>query len=264
MSPPWAATALGAARSGCAALMDLVLPTTCSACEADDVSANGLCDACSVKLLSLAALRYCPRCGATVGPNIPVREDGCSACPQPLPRFASVTRLGPYAFPLRRIVQNLKYHRIETMCPYLGRMLTGALTARHDPEAFDLILAVPMHWRRRLWRGCDHARALARAVGRRLGVPLGDELVRTKHTPPQVHLSRTRRIENVRGAFAVARAGGLAGARVLLVDDVTTTSATANEAARTVLRAGASRVDLAVVAKAEPPRAYTEHFPGGA
>ena len=257
-----AAAVLGALRWGLAGLGDLVLPATCSACRADDVSVGGLCDACSVKLLALAALHYCPRCGTTVGPNIPVRDNGCSACPSPLPRFASVTRLGPYAPPLRRVIQGLKYRRVETMCRGLGRMLALALTARHGEAAFDLVLPVPMHWCRRLARGCDHARALARAVGSRLDVPVGTELIRIRHTPAQVHLPRTRRIANVHGAFAVSRPRDIDGARILLVDDVTTTGATAGEAARTILRAGGSSVHLAVVAKAEPPRAYTEHING--
>ncbi len=256
--------ALGALRSGLGALLDLVLPTTCSACRADDISVGGLCDACSVKLLALASLHYCPRCGTTIGPNIPVRDDGCSACPSPLPRFASVTRLGPYAPPLRRIVQGLKYRRVETMYRHLGRMLALALTARHGADVFDLILPVPMHWRRRLGRGCDHARGLARAVSSHLNVPVGDQLIRIRHTPAQVHLPRTRRIANVRGAFSVARPADIEGARILLVDDVTTTGATAGEAARTIIRGGGSSVHLAVVAKAEPPRAYTEHLPTGA
>jgi len=255
------AGSLGVIRTGLGALMDLVLPTTCSACAADDVSNGGLCDACNVKLLSLAALQYCPRCGATVGPNIPVRADGCFACPSPLPRFASVTRLGPYTAPLRRVVQALKYHRVETMCTRLGEMLAMALTARHGEGPFDIVLPVPMHWRRRLRRGCDHARALARAVGRPLDLPLGAELARIRHTPPQVHLPRTRRLENIHGAFAVTRPADIEGARILLIDDVTTTGATANEATRTLLRAGASTVHLAVVAKAEAPRAYAEHLP---
>ncbi len=88
------------------------------------------------------------------------------------------------------------------------------------------------------------------------GKQLGDQLIRVRHTPPQVHLPRTRRIENVRGAFAVRTKRRIEGARVVLVDDVTTTGATANEAARTLLKAGASNVHLAVIAKAEPPRAY--------
>jgi predicted amidophosphoribosyltransferase len=73
-----------------------------------------------------------------------------------------------------------------------------------------------------------------------------------------VHLPRSRRIENVRGAFEVGDAQSLHGARVLLVDDVTTTGATANEAARALLRAGASSVTLAVLGKAEPPQAYSK------
>lgn len=258
-----AATALRGVRTGLRAVLDLVLPTACSSCGADEISTGGLCDGCNVSLLSLAALSYCPRCGATIGPNIPVRDDGCSACPSPLGRFASVTRLGPYAPPLRRVVQNLKYRRVETMCRRLGTLLARALEARHGEGPFDLVLPVPMHWRRRLARGCDHARALARAVGRQLDLPVGNELVRVRHTPPQVHLSRTRRLANVRGAFAVARSRDIAGARILLVDDVTTTGATASEAARTVLRAGASSAHLAVVAKAEPPRAYSAHLSAG-
>ena len=263
MTAAWAAAVRGAG-AGLRAVLDLVLPTACSACQADQISTAGLCDACTIRLLSLAALNYCPRCGGTTGPNIPVREDGCSACPTPLGRFASVTRLGPYAPPLRRVVQSLKYHRVETMCGRLGMLLARALEARHGGGAFDLILPVPMHWRRRLVRGCDHARALARAVGRQLDLPVGADLVRVRHTPPQVHLPRTRRIANVRGAFAVARPRDIAGARILLVDDVTTTGATASEAARTALRAGASSVHLAVVAKAEPPRAYSASLSAGA
>jgi len=258
---PCVADAWGGIRAGLGALLDLVLPTTCSACAACDVSDGGLCDACNVRLLALAALKYCPRCGATIGPNIPARADGCRACPTPLPRFASVTRLGPYTAPLRRVVQALKYHRVETMCARLGEMLAMALDARHEADQFDMALPVPMHWRRRLVRGCDHARMLARAVGRQLDLPVGAELARIRHTPPQVHLPRTRRLANIHGAFAVTRPADIAGARILLVDDVTTTGATANEASRTVLRAGASSVHLAVVAKAEPPRAYSEHLP---
>ena len=121
-------------------------------------------------------------------------------------------------------------------------------------------MPVPMHWRRRLARAADHARILAGELAAELGVPLGDELIRLRHTPPQVDLPRTRRIENVRGAFGVRRAGALAGANVLLVDDVTTTGATANEAAKTLLAAGAEKVALAILAKTEPPTAYATHW----
>jgi len=207
----------------------------------------------------MVALRYCRRCGATIGPNIPLREDGCSACPTTLPRFATVVRLGPYAAPLRGIVGELKYRRREQMLRRLGELLGEAIIARDDVEAPELIMPVPMHWRRRLSRGYDHARALARRLARCLDLPVGGELIRVRHTPPQVTLSRSRRIEMVRGAFALRSRAPIEGAHVLLVDDVTTTGATANEAARTLLGGKASRVTLAVVAKAEPPTAYAPH-----
>ena len=73
------------------------------------------------------------------------------------------------------------------------------------------------------------------------------------------NLPKSRREENVRGAFQVRDPNAIAGRNILLVDDVTTTGATANEAARTLLAAGASAVALAVLCKSEPPTAYSEY-----
>ncbi len=239
---------------------DLLLPHVCTACGRDVPTSEGLCASCSERLLTLVALPYCPRCGATVGPNIPVREDGCWACGHVLPRFAKVIRLGPYAHPLRGLVGRLKYHNRDAVAGRLGDMLAHAVESHCPDENFDVIVPVPMYWRRRLQRGYNHSAVLAGVLGRRLKIPVGEELRRTRNTPPQVRLSRTRRIENVKGAFVVKSKRYVAAARVLLIDDVTTTGATANESARTLLAAGASSVHLAVVSKAEPPRAYTQHW----
>jgi ComF family protein len=241
-------------------IADLMLPDSCAACGAGEVADHGLCLNCHLKLLSLVALPYCRRCGASLGPAVPERDDGCRACPVTLPRFLRVIRLGSYADPLRAVCRDLKYRHQETLRRRLGRLLAEAVSARLADRMPEVVLAVPMHWRRRLGRPCDHARLLAGVLADCLHLPLGYELVRLRNTPPQVHLSRTKRIENVRGAFGLARGAKLAGANVLLVDDVTTTGATANEAARTLLDGGVSSVTLAVVAKAEPPTAYAEHW----
>jgi len=245
----WARAIRRAARACAAGAADLWLPPVCPVCEAADISAGGLCDQCNMSLLALVSLRSCPRCGTTVGPNIPVYEDGCWACPSPLGRWDRVVRLGPYREPLRSVVRELKYRRRQILGRRLGRMLAQAVLTACGNASFDVVVPVPAHWRRRLVRGQDHAGVLARAVARRLGLSAGRELVRVRNTPPQVHLPRDRRIQNVRGAFALASKRTVAGAHVLLVDDVTTTGATANEAARTLLKGAAAKVTLVVVAK---------------
>ena len=239
------------------AARDLVLPNVCLACEAAPGAEGGLCPGCKAEALSLASLPYCPRCGATLGPHVPTRQDGCSACPVPLPRFVELFRLGPYAGPLRAVVRQLKYRRRRLGRPGLGQMLCQAVLARCPQRSFDLVVPVAMHWRRRAARGWNHARVLARAVGKALHLPVACALVRIRNTPPQVSLPRSRRLENVRGSFAVSDRPAVRQARILLVDDVTTTGATAGEAARTLLAGGAAAVSLAVIAKAEPPTAYT-------
>ncbi len=249
-----------AGRTILTGLLDLVLPNVCTACRSAHAEKSGLCEACSVRLLLLVSLPYCPRCGATLAPNVPVYPDGCSCCPNPLPRFSRVFRLGPYAPPLRSTIRHLKYHGrpgvVRRLCGLLGQV---ADTGAEDIKP-DILVPVPMYWARRIWRGADHAQLLGEGLADELQLPIERQLVRIRNTPPQVHLNRTQRLANVRGAFRVADKPAVHGARVLLVDDVTTTGATANEAARTLLRAGASNVALAVLAKSEPPRAYTQHW----
>ncbi len=255
-----AATAMTAARACAGALADLVLPEVCAACAGDDATGDGLCPTCGKTLLMLVSLPYCPRCGATLGPHISAREDGCWVCPTVLPRFSQVVRLGPYTAPLRDMVHELKYRKSQGMLRRVGRLLAQAVATWCSEDVPDLAMPVPMHWRRRIWRGYNHARMLACAVAGELGLQVGDELIRVRNTPQQTSLSRTRRMANLRGAFGVTSKANLRGATVLLVDDVTTTGATGNEAAKTLLAAGASKVVFAVIAKTEPPTAYHRNW----
>lgn len=249
-----------AVRSCLAGVADLLLPDVCAGCQADHVAAEGLCADCSAELLSLVALPYCPRCATTLGPNVPARMDGCGGCQSTLPRFDRVFRLGPYTTCLRRLIRDLKYRRRQRLRRRMGRLLAERVAREWDGGDLDVVVPVPMHWRRRMERGFDHARAIAARLAAELGLPLSDELLRTRHTLPQVHLPRSRRVENVRGAFAARSPAALEGANVLLVDDVTTTGATVAEATRTLREARTHHVAVAVLAKAEPPTAYAEHL----
>ncbi len=252
--------AAGAGRMILTGLVDLLLPNVCPGCRCVAVEKGGLCEACSVKLLSLVALPYCPRCGATLGPNVPAYPGGCGCCPNPLPRFSRVFRLGPYAQPLQSAIRDLKYRAQLGVIRRLCHLLAQVVETNEEDDRPDILVPVPMYWMRRIWRGIDHTQLLVEGLEGELQIPVERQLVRIRNTPPQVYLNRAQRVTNVRKAFKVANQAAVRGARVLLVDDVTTTGATASEAARTLLRAGASSVALAVLAKPESPRAYTQHW----
>jgi ComF family protein len=118
-------------------------------------------------------------------------------------------------------------------------------------SAWDGLVPVPLHWTRRLRRGFNQAEILARAVGRRHGLPLlRRALRRIRLTPPQQGDAGARRA-NVRGAFSVPAGMALAGRRLLLVDDVFTTGATADACAEALLLAGAVEVGILTLARVE-------------
>jgi ComF family protein len=134
----------------------------------------------------------------------------------------------------------------------LAHLLVDQRGERLASLTIDVVVPIPMHWTRRLWRGVNNPDFLARTVSQRLRLPCAPHLLRMRRrTQPQTGLTANGRLVNVRGAFRAPPHPDLAGSRVLLIDDVMTTGATAAEAARTLRRAGVAEVAIAVLARAE-------------
>ncbi len=134
---------------------------------------------------------------------------------------------------------------------HLATLLAEEVPARLVPSDWDGAVPVPLHWTRRLRRGFNQAEILALAVGRRHGLPvLGRAIRRVRRTAVQ-HGDPGERQANVRGAFRVLRPGLVKGRRLLLVDDVFTTGATANACADVLLASGALTVGVLTLARVE-------------
>jgi len=132
----------------------------------------------------------------------------------------------------------------------MGRWMARA--GRELLEGADMLIPVPLHWRRAWHRRYNQSGALAHVVEQASGVKLRGELLqRVRPTEQQVGLSRPQRASNVQGAFKVSadRQSEIAGRRVVLVDDVLTSGATTDACARALLRAKAAQVDVLVFAR---------------
>ena len=152
-----------------------------------------------------------------------------------------------YGGPAGGLVRNLKYRGVARLAEPMGRQMVRAFEGL-QPAHIDCVTPVPMHVRRAHRRGVDHALLLARAVAARLELPVTQALIRTRNTRQQARLSDAERMHNLDGAFAAGPE--VAGKRVLLVDDVCTTGATANACAAALLQAGASAVLLVCFSQA--------------
>jgi ComF family protein len=145
-----------------------------------------------------------------------------------------------------------KYGRIQTLSGPLGRLLARALPRE---QSFDVIVPMPLHWRKRWQRGFNQSELLAREIGRRTNTPVQNALRRVRGTVSQAGLTSAKRRENVSGAFQASRRAkhrkALDGHSVLLIDDVMTTGATAASCARALKRGGARQVTLLTLARAD-------------
>jgi ComF family protein len=164
---------------------------------------------------------------------------------------------------LRELIQLLKYQHVLSAAAVLGRMLAEAVSKLDCVADSDhmLVIPVPLHRRKLRERGFNHCELIAKAalkltLGRELSMDTG-VLKRSRETQSQTGLTRHQRRENVRGAFVVEKPAMVAGRNVLLVDDVFTTGTTVSECARTLLRAGASNVYVATVARTLKAEART-------
>ena len=230
--------------------LDLVYPPACLACRRATAQGNALCGACwgGVRFIERP---YCERTGTPFPVDLGAEgllSPDAVADPPVYARARAVARFEDG--PVRRLAHQLKYgDRLDLAGPM------GAWMARAGDDLIseaDILIPVPLHRLRLATRRFNQSALLARAIGRASGVPVDtDALQRRKPTRPQVGLTRSQRAANVQGAFRVApeRAGAVAGRAVVLVDDVLTSGATINAAARALLRAGARRVDVLVFAR---------------
>jgi ComF family protein len=244
-------SALMACRRACShaakLALDIALPTLCVSCR-EPVDGEGVCAECWARL-SFIAPPFCPRLGIPFvydpGPDMLSME--AIASPPAYTRARAAVRYDDVA---RTLVHALKYQDRTDLAPAMGRWMARA--GRELLDDADVLIPVPLHWRRAWRRRFNQSGALARVIERQSGVRLAAEaLRRIRPTEQQIGLSRTQRASNVQGAFKVAsdRQAMIAGRRVVLIDDVLTSGATVDACARALLRAKAAAVDVLVFAR---------------
>jgi ComF family protein len=227
--------------------LDIALPTLCVSCR-EPVDGEGVCAACWAKL-SFIAPPFCPRLGIPFvydpGPDLLSME--AIANPPAYQRARAAVRYDEVA---RTLVHALKYQDRTDLAPAMGRWMARA--GRDLLDDADVLVPVPLHWRRGWSRRYNQSGALARVIGQQSGVKVAAEaLRRVRATEQQIGLSRAQRATNVQGAFKVApdRMADIQGRRVVLIDDVLTSGATTDACARALLRAKAAQVDVLVFAR---------------
>lgn len=230
------------------AVLDTIYPPRCIACTEETDAPQGLCPACwrDTAFISGPTCRTCgvPLIGAVEG-----RGDLCEACTRHPPSWDRGAAAFLYAGAGRRMVLGLKHgDRLDMVRPLATWMIAAG---RPLVAQADIVAPVPLHWLRLVRRRYNQSAELARAIARGGEVTLvADLLTRQKATAPQSG-GREARAANQAGAFAVTRrhATRVAGRRILLIDDVLTTGATLSGCAEALKAAGATGVDVLVVAR---------------
>jgi ComF family protein len=226
--------------------LDIALPTLCVACR-EPVDGEGVCSECWARL-SFIAPPFCPRLGIPFvydpGPGLLSME--AISDPPAYQRARAAVRYDDVA---RTLVHALKYQDRTDLAPSMGRWMARA--GRELLEEADALVPVPLHWRRGWSRRYNQSGALARARAAKRGESTTEALRRVRPTQQQIGLSRSQRASNVQGAFKVAadRSADIQGRRIVLIDDVLTSGATADACARALLRAKAAQVDVLVFAR---------------
>jgi ComF family protein len=269
---------LRSAERGFCGLITALFPDECRVCGESlrEVSRIPVCSRCLHEPEAMDAEFFCVACKTPFLNEHPLDEDGrCTLCRLGAAGFDGVYTFGSYEGTLRTLVHLFKFEKVHTLAKPLGELLARSIPRE---ERFDAVVAMPLHWRRRWTRGFNQSDLLAREIARRWGIPVVGAVRRVKATVPQAALTNAKRRKNVSGAFAPSRRlfenpllervlGGrfvfgerkrLQGARVLLIDDVMTTGATAAACARALKRAGAKHVTLAAVARTDRRVALTD------
>ena len=226
-------------------LLGWIAPCRCILCRGP-ASGMDLCTDCMNDLPWLGCC--CTGCAIPLPATDALLCGKCSGGSGPLDRAVAALA---YEYPLDRVIAALKYRRRAMYARVLGELLAIRLIEARATSEFELpqlLVPVPMHWRRRFERQHNHAELICQRLGRELGIPVDSRsLRRLRNTQPQTGMTRAVRQRNLRNAFSVE--GSFDGLSVGIVDDVITTGSTVRELAAVVRRAGAVEVQAYAVAR---------------
>ncbi|MDP2646181.1 MAG: phosphoribosyltransferase family protein [Desulfobacterales bacterium] len=217
-----------------------------------------LCPACSHGFQPVES-PMCSTCGRMFNSR-EGRDHVCQQCLEQPGRFGKARAYGIYDRALMQVIHCYKYKGDLQLAAPLGWLLFSEFVRHWSGQEIDLIVPVPLHIRRFRKRGFNQAYLLIadwvkKAAACEVKLPdfqiAPDLLFRSKHTDPQTFLSRKRRMENIRNAFALNRRADVKGKRLLVVDDVYTTGATVDECIKVLCRHGAANVDVLTLAQAQ-------------
>ncbi len=224
-------------------IQDCLFPPTCILCNLSCKHSDDLCEACAINFKKNT--NSCYRCGSTLEIHEPSRI--CGKCISTRPAYDYTHAPYIYQSGIRHLIQTLKFNNNYKNARLLGKLIADSvINSATFPE---LIMPVPLHPIRYRQRGFNQSLEIARTVSKQLSIPLDySSCQRKKYTLQQSALPAKQRQKNLRHAFTVCRP--IDARHIVIVDDVMTTGATANEMAETLKKSGVARVDIWVCARA--------------
>lgn len=225
-------------------LADFVFPPICYGCDSE-IETGLVCEACRLDLFT-HELAVCSKCGRPCTPA----TNYCGQCATPF-SLSRVRGLGFYAPPFDKLIQAFKYSGKTKVGELLGQAVAALVRQDEVLSSADAVCPIPLHPARLRERGFNQSLLLAAAISMSTRIPLAESLTRTRYTSTQtLKANPEKRRKNVERAFEMRPGAGVDGKTVLLVDDVMTTGATLDQAARELLKGGAASVLGVVIAAA--------------
>ena len=219
---------------------EFLFPSSCPLCGARVSTDGELCADCWVGFNWIGNPK-CSVCGYPFPANLDLGAHPiCPHCYQMPSRLKWIRCACVYDDVSRSAMLPFKHGGRIQYARFMSRAIMWAM--RDIPEYPDLVMPVPLAWRRLFHRGYNQATLLARPIARALGVQMDLTSVRRRYRPDMGHKTASQRSENIRGVFSVVAPDKIRGRSILLIDDVMTTGATLNELARVLKRAGARAV----------------------
>jgi len=229
----------------------LVYPASCPVCRIPLLlNERYLCSHCTLKIKSIPDPK-CIKCARPLPPYGPARTL-CPACISKRPAYHRGFALVTYEPQVKTIFHEIKFQKKPWLLKVFSKLLSDFVHSSLTLTHYDLVVPVPLDWRKARERGFNQAELIARMLEKtnsKSKIKVCQMIKKTKKTIPQSQLKRSERLNNLNRAFSIKRPGEINGKHILLVDDIFTTGSTVNECARLLKEHGAERVDFFTIAR---------------